>query len=733
NDSTWETVQIPHDWAVRLPFVKSPNSDVMSHGYKPVGGLFPERSIGWYRKKFSIARSDSGKRFLIEFDGVYRNSMIWLNGQFVGNNQSGYIGKKFDVTDIVNFDNPNVLVVRVDATQYEGWFYEGAGIYRHVWLNRYENLHIKRGEVFVHTDGGAASGIVTIETPIENQSSASARGAVRTLIADNQGRIVARSRDEAVSAAVNKTSVAIQHVTVKNPHLWSLEQPYLYRAMSILLQDGKPIDTVITRFGIRFVKFDAAAGVLLNGKPVKIQGVCCHQDHAGVGSALPDYLQYYRIALLKEMGVNAYRTSHNPPTPELLDACDSLGMLVLDETRLLNSGDEYLSQFERLILRDRNHPSVLLWSIGNEEGRIHTTSMGKRVALSMIAKQQELDPSRTSTYAANVANVFRGVNEVIPVRGFNYHNEGILPYHAAHPTQPLLSTEMGSTVTTRGVYEKDTVRCYVPDQDITFPPWASRAEDWWPMTQEHAWMLGGFVWTGFDYRGEPTPYEWPNINSHFGIMDMCGFPKNIYYYYQSWWRTDDVLHISPHWNWRGSEGKPITVWVNSNADSVELFVNGASLGMKQMKQNSHLTWNVSYAPGAIEAVGYRHGKKITSRRETTGEPVEVVLTPSKSVLASDGVDAAVVNVSVIDARGREVPDAQMPVQFSLTGSARFIGVGNGDPSSHEPDQCGEGQWQRSLFNGKCQVIIQSLKGNDPVKIEARAAGVKPASAIIRVK
>ena len=274
-----------------------------------------------------------------------------------------------------------------------------------------------------------------------------------------------------------------------------------------------------------------------------------HQDHAGVGTALPDYLQYYRIGLLKQMGANAYRTSHNPPTPELLEACDSLGMLVLDETRLLNSGPEYLSQFEKLILRDRNHPSVFMWSIGNEEGWIQTNSWGKRIAQTFLQKQKQLDPTRTSTYGADVGNIYSGINEVIPVRGFNYRNGAIADYHHDHPDQPVMGSEMGSTVTTRGIYTKDSVKGYVPDHDITYPWWASTAEQWWTPAAERSWFMGGFVWTGFDYRGEPTPFEWPNINSHFGIMDMCGFPKNIYYYYQSWWTDKDVLHISPHWNW----------------------------------------------------------------------------------------------------------------------------------------------------------------------------------------
>jgi beta-galactosidase len=398
-------------------------------------------------------------------------------------------------------------------------------------------------------------------------------------------------------------------------------------------------------------------------------------------------------------------------------------MLVVDEQRLLNSSPEYLDQFERLIKRDRNHPSVILWSIGNEEGWIQANSVGKRIALTLLAKQQELDPSRTSTYAADMANVFNGVNEVIPVRGFNYRQFAVADYHKDHPNQPLIGTEMGSTVTTRGQYVLDSLKAYVPDQDITAPWWASRAETWWKLAAENAYWAGGFIWTGFDYRGEPTPFKWPNINSHFGVMDMCGFPKNIYYYYQSWWTDKDVLHISPHWNWPDKVGQAIDVWVNSNADNVELFLNGKSLGKKTMPRNEHLQWSVVYEPGTLEAIAYKKGKRLTSKVETTGPAVEVVLTPYKTTLLADGQDVAVMNITAVDKEGREVPTANQLIKFSLKGDAKIIGVGNGDPSSHEADKCADGAWQRSLFNGKCQVLVQAGKTVGSIQFEASAEGL----------
>ena len=721
-DSTWRSLDLPHDWAVELPFTYVDNFDVESHGYKPVGGLFPETSIGWYRKHFMVARADSGQRFQFQFDGIFRDANIWINGFYLGNNKSGYVGVNYDVTDFINYDRDNVIVVRVDATQYEGWFYEGAGIYRHVWLNKYQNTHIATDGVFAYSSIVNNKATLTVETTVNNEDYAAANYSVNIYLTDRGGNLVGTAKEQPISLITSEERIIKQTIAISNPTLWSLENPYLYRVVVELKSGGKIIDTKKMRFGFRTVEIKTN-GVFLNGNHIKILGTNNHQDHAGLGSALPDYLQYYRIGLLKNMGVNAYRTSHNAPTPELLDACDSLGMLVMDEQRLLNSGPEYMSQFERLVKRDRNHASVFIWSIGNEEGWIHTNSHGKRIAQTFIAKQKLLDPTRTCTYAADVANVYRGVNEVIPVRSFNYRQFAVEDYHKDHPYQPILGTEMGSTVTTRGVWEKDSIRAYLPDQDITAPWWASTAETWWKLAGPNDFWLGGFVWTGFDYRGEPTPFKWPNINSHFGIMDMCGFPKNIYYYYQSWWTDKDVLHISPHWNWKEKRGKPVDVWVNSNADNVELFLNGKSQGKKDMPRNSHLQWSVNYEPGTLEAVAYKKGKKLTTKVETTGMPTEVKITPYKTTILADGKDATVINVSVIDQQGREVPDADNKIQFFISGNAKIIGVGNGDPSSHEPDKCAEGAWQRSLFNGKCQVIIQAGTKPDLIKFEAKANGL----------
>jgi len=723
DDSSWKPIELPHDWAAELPFVYTADFDVQSHGYKPVGGRFPETSIGWYRKHFSVSKTDSGQRFSIRFDGIFRDSQIWLNGFYLGNNQSGYIGITYDLTDYINFGHDNVLVVRVDASQYEGWFYEGAGIYRHAWLIQSNSVHIPENGIFIWSGVRDDSAEIHLETNIENDLFSSAECTVVARISQRDGEIVAQSEETRININPGEKGLVRQRMTVPAPKLWSPDNPYLYRAIIVVKNSGKITDSISQRFGIRTWYFDSEKGFFLNGENLKIHGVCCHQDHAGVGSALPDHLHYYRIGLLKRMGVNAYRSSHNPPAPELLDACDSLGMLVMDEQRLLNSSPEYMNQFERLIMRDRNHPSVFLWSIGNEEGYIQANGTGKRIALSLITRQKQIDPTRTSTYAADLPDIFTGINEVIPIRGFNYRHFAVAGYHESHPDQPIIGTEMGSTVTTRGIYEKDTIRCYLPDQDITAPWWASTAEEWWTLCAGQPWWMGGFVWTGFDYRGEPTPFHWPNINSHFGIMDMCGFPKNIYYYYQSWWTDRDVLHISPHWNWKGKEGVLIPVWINSNSDSVKLFLNGKSLGGKKMFRNSHLEWKVPYEPGKLEAIAWKDGKEIRSQMETTEEPAQIVIVPDKTSICTGGLDAVVVNINVTDRSGREVPDADNLIQFSVTGDAEIIGVGNGDPGSHESDKCAVDQWQRKLFNGKCQMILKSGENPGTIEITAKSEGL----------
>ena len=469
NDSSWQSIDLPHDWAVYLPFVHVKDFAIMGHGYKPIGGEFPATTIGWYRKEFTVPAEDSTKRTVIQFDGVYRDCIVWLNGNFVGKNMSGYAPFSFDVTNFINYRGPNYLVLRVDAENYEGWFYEGAGIYRHVWLIETPPLHIPIYGTYVRTttlQGGRAT--LAVQTKVNNREESAARLDVESIILDKHGNIVASASTAETRMNPYEKRKFEQSMTVDRPALWSPNHPNLYKLVSIIKSGGKVIDRVKTTFGIRTLRWTSNDGFFLNGKRVEIKGTCNHQDFAGVGTALPDGLQCFRVKKLKEMGCNAWRTSHNPPTPALLDACDKLGMFVMDENRLLNSSPEYVSQFKRMIRRDRNHPSVIIWSIGNEEWGVQDTPVGVRIAKTLIRIQKELDPSRTCTFAANDGGAYNdAVNSVIPVRGFNYHVYDIQKYHEQHPDQPLIGTETASTVSTRGEYANDTAKGYVSDYDVT--------------------------------------------------------------------------------------------------------------------------------------------------------------------------------------------------------------------------------------------------------------------------
>ncbi len=731
--SKWRVLDLPHDWAVEQEFVNSPDSNVMAHGYKPLGKEFPNTSVGWYRRLFFVPASDVNRRISVKFDGVFRDSIVWLNGHYLGRNESGYSEFSYDITDYVQYGGMNLIAVRVDATDGEGWFYEGAGIYRHVWLLKHGPVHIPEYGVFVHSRMEEGLARVAAETGILNQSDRDATCELETSVIDSQGKVAGTIVTQGIQLKSGERTTLNQQINLSKPNLWSLEAPYLYTLESIVKSNGRVIDHRTTPFGIRTIRFDKDRGLFLNDKPVKIKGVCCHQDHAGVGAALPDRLQYFRIEKLKQMGANAYRAAHNPPTSELLDACDRLGLLVMDENRLIGSSPELMSRFERLILRDRNHPSVIIWSIGNEERWIQSTDTGKRLAQSLLRRQRELDPTRPATYAADNRDQFGGINSVIPVRGFNYHLGFIDKYRKEHPDQPLIGTEVASTLATRGVYANDAARGYVSDYDLNYPRNGSPAEEWWRFYAAREWLAGGFVWTGFDYRGEPKPYGWPNINSHFGVMDVCGFPKNNYYYYQSWWSDRDVLHIAPHWNWKGKEGQTIDVWCWSNCESVELFLNGKSLGRKRMEANSHLEWKVPYAPGVIEARGVRNGKEIITRIETTGEAANIKLEADRRSVLADGEDVSVITVTARDEQGREVPTADSLIRFEVSGPGRIIGVGNGDPSSHEADRYPKGNYQRHLFNGKCQVLIQTIRQMGTIELRATSERLKAAKLQIQAE
>jgi beta-galactosidase len=687
-DDAWRTLDLPHDWAIELPFDKTADKN---HGFKALGPNFPKNSIGWYRRTFELPQSDSGKRIWLTFDGVFRDATVWVNGWLVRQHDGGYYPFREDITDVVHFGGKNTVAVRVDATKFEGWFYEGAGIYRHVWLDKTAPVAIAPVGIFVYpqqVEGKSISEIadVRIETQLMNTENGMVGGIVKSKVVTPDGKISLEG-SAGESVAPNDKKTIHSHVVINHPVLWSPESPRLYKLITTVLVDNKIVDRKETTFGIRTVGFDKDKGFLLNGQPYELKGTCNHQDMAGVGAALPDALQSFRVAKLKEFGCNAIRTSHNPPTPELLDACDRLGMLIMDESRLLGSDSENLRKWDDLIRRDRNHPCVAIWSVANEEFSVQATPQGGNVAKTMQDYVKRLDPTRPVTYAAPEGDSFAGINGVIEVRGWNYHvGQAMDDYRAKHPDQPEVGTEQGSTVSTRGIYENDKERGYVSAYDVNAPSWAHTAERWWSFFAERPWLSGGFVWTGFDYRGEPTPYAWPCINSHFGVLDVCGFPKDNFYYYQSWWTTNVVLHLLPHWNWPGKEGQEIRVDALSNCEEVELFLNGASLGKQTMKRNSKLSWRLKYAPGTLSAKGFNGGKLVAEQKvETTGDAVQIQLTPDRNTINADGADVSVFTVAALDAQGRVVPVAQNKIYFTIAGAGKILGVGNGDPSSHEPD------------------------------------------------
>jgi beta-galactosidase len=686
SDANWRVVNLPHDWVRELPF--DSKADV-NHGFKPVAGIFHSNSVGWYRRVFPLTEADRGRRLTLEFDGVYRDCRVFFNGFLVCHHESGYSSFRCDVTDLANCDGKNTIAVRVDASEFEGWFYEGAGIYRHVWLVKTTPLHVAADGTFVYSrfDHNVPQGpaAIHVQTQLQNEGDRPVRAEVAYEIFDPQGKLTAQFRSAGVRMRGWTNAEVSRKCFLSQPALWSPETPNLYKLVTTVRSGKMVVDRTETEFGIRTVAFDAQQGFLLNGRPYEIKGTCNHQDHAGVGAALPDGLQYFRVRRLKDMGDNSIRTSHNAPTPELLEACDRLGMLVMDENRLLGSDPLTLNYLKGQICRDRNHPCVFIWSLFNEE-ELQTTPVAGRVAATMQRLVHQLDPTRLCTAAVCVGDIFEGVNSVLDVRGWNYHIEGVDSYRAKHPAQPHIGTEQASTLSTRGIYTNDKTLGYMGALDVNAPDWGNTAEAWWTVFAARPWLSGGFVWTGFDYRGEPTPYQWPCINSHFGVMDTCGFPKDNFYYYQAWWSDRVVLHLASHWNWPGREGQDIPVWAYSNCEEVELFLNGRSLGRKSMPRNSHLQWTVQYAPGVLLAKGYKGGQVVAEQKvETVGAPTALKLTPDRASINADGEDVSIITVAVTAAAGQVVPVADNHVYFDLAGPGKIIGIGNGDPSCHEPD------------------------------------------------
>lgn len=708
----WKTISLPHDFVVEQPF--DPKGD-RSHGYKPSG-------VGWYVKTFDLPVSDRARSLSLEFDGVYRDSSVWLNGTLLGKHASGYTSFAYDVSRAARYGAGNVLTVRADARRNEGWWYEGGGIYRHVWLVKTSPIHVAHWGTFVTSTVRGSETVarpnaeVVIRTTVQNDGPSVTACRVESRLVDPAGKSVASLSSTGTQPA--GSAETIHRIVLRKVHLWSLEKPNLYRVVSTVYQGRRVMDSYETPFGIRTIRFDKDKGFFLNGKSVKIKGTCNHQDFAGIGVALPDRVHVYKIEKLKAMGSNAYRCSHHPYAPEILDACDRLGMLVMDENRKLGDSAEILGQVESMVRRDRNHPSIIIWSMCNEEGR-QGSPEGARIFSAMKKVVTGLDTTRPVSCAMNGGWGASGISMVEDLQGCNYNDGSYDSFHANFPNIPMYGSETASTTVSRGQYGDDRARGYVKEYNAT---------DWsWKAIATRPFMAGSFVWTGFDYRGEPSPYDWPCINSHFGIMDTCGFPKDNYFYYLAWWGDQPVVHVMPHWNWPGKEGQNIDVRVFSNCLSVELFLNGRSLGSKKVPRYEHVDWQVPYEPGRLEALGSGSGR-VTAHDvvETTGRPAAMRLRSDRKAILADGEDVSIIAVDILDAKGRVVPTADNQVTFSVTGPARVIGVGNGDPSSHEADKAS----QRHAFNGHCMVIVQAGTKSGSFTVNATAPRLKSASVSI---
>ena len=723
DDAAWQDVQLPHDWVTTLPYAWDASH---SHGYKTVGWKYPETSVGWYRKTLTIPADDLGKRLMLRFDGIFRNSTVWFNGFYMGTEPSGYVTQMYDITPYVKYGEENLICVRADASLEEGWFYEGAGIYRDVWLEKMAEVSVAPFGTFVYAELQQPynHAVVHIKTEVTNSGLKTQLYEVEQRMLDAEGREVAHVSGFMYPILAKETRTCDHRIKISNPHLWSTTDPYLYKVETTVKVDDKVTDVYETTIGLRDIRFDADRGFLLNGEPLKLKGVNMHQDHAGVGVAIPDALQAWRIKQLKKMGCNAYRASHNPMTPALLDICDREGMLVIDENRLMGINDEHLRLLERMIKRDRNHPCIILWSDGNEEWGLENSVQGTRLAEAMREYTRLFDPSRPSTVAnAGGTELIKGLDVV----GFNYIVQNDVDNRKKNnPSWKIVGTEETSGCGTRGWYFQDE-SCkgrMVSLNRTNEQGYENIIERGWKFYDERPWAAGLFYWTGFDYRGEPNPLSYPAHDSEFGIFDYCGFPKDEAYYLKAWWTEDPVLHIFPHWNLQGHEGEEVELWAYSNCDEVELIVNGKKLGRQSMPKNGHLKWKAVYQPGKVVAYGYKNGKRtLTQVIETTKPAYKLVLKSDRQEMTADGRDVAVVTIEVQDQKGRLVPDACPMLNLSLEGEGRILGVGNGDPmylGADHPKEPNCKAFAIPAFNGLAQVLIQSGEVSSAITLHCQS-------------
>lgn len=763
----WRKLSLPHDWSIEGSFSST-------HPATPGGGALPG-GMGWYRKKFVVPESEKAKMIYITFDGVYQNSEVFINGYSLGVRPNGYVTFQYDLTPYLKYgSDSNVIVVKVDnLRQPNSRWYSGSGIYRNVWLTTVSKIHVPQWGSFITTPLVKPTlSVVRVATRIVNHADTSAAVEVHTTIRNEQGNKVAFEVNKLTINPATSTSDSgvsvIQNFDVNFPKLWSIERPYLYKATSEVVIDGKVTDTYSTDFGIRSFRFDTDKGFYLNDKSVKIMGVCNHHDLGALGAAINTRALQRQLELLKEMGCNGIRTSHNPPAPELLELCDKMGFIVMDESFDMwaknKSPFDYAAHWDKWheqdlrdhILRDRNHPSVFVWSVGNEipeqygdAAKGDTT--GRIIARELVNIVQSIDPTRPITTANNEPGQWNNLIQsgAFNLIGYNYHHEVWDDFPKDWPNKKLIVTESTSALATRGEYELvpfDSLRRWPKRWDLPFEnpngthkvsaydnvstPWGSTHEESLRVLLKHNFISGMYVWTGFDYLGEPTPYSWPARSSYFGIFDMAGFPKDAYYLYKSIFTTDPVLHIYPHWNWQAGDTVDIVGYYN-NATEVELFLNDSSLGRRtKVDDTLHVKWRVPYQPGTLKAVSTFNGKVVKTKEvKTAGEPAAILLSADRKLIRADGKDLSFITAKIVDKNGVMVPNANHLIHFDLSGQGFIAGVDSGDPLSHESFKANH----HTAMNGLLLAIVQSNGQPGKIELKASAENLKSATIILQAK
>ena len=753
NDSHWRQLDLPHDWSIEGEFSEK-------HPAGTGGGALPG-GLAWYRKTFAAPATAKGKLVFVEFDGVYRNSEVWINGHYLGKRPYGYSSFQYELTPhLVYGPRTNVIAVRVDNSQQpNSRWYSGSGIYRNVWLTTVEPVHVDHWGTFVTTpEVSEQSATVVIKTKLRNDSRSAARVSLTSIIQDANGREIARQTEKEIGPPGSNAEVS-QTLRVSAPMLWSDERPYLYKVVSQLQQGRRILDRYETTLGIRTFRFDIDKGFFLNGKPVKIRGVCNHHDLGSLGAAVNTRAMERQLEMLKAMGVNGIRTSHNPPAPELLDLTDRMGFIVMDEafdvwkkekTKFdyhLDWDEWHKRDLEDMVLRDRNHPSVFIWSIGNEVAEQWTDGPDAgRISKQLVAIVRNLDKTRPITAACNSVRQQNSLltDGDLDLIGTNYDHKKIPQLQKMFPGKPIIGTETTSALATRGSYDmpSDQIRRWPkkwdevlkdgnPDYtcsayDNVSAPWGSTHEETWKIVKKHDFFSGMFIWTGWDYIGEPTPYPWPSVTSYFGIIDLAGFPKDTYYMYQSEWTDKPVLHIFPHWNWK--TGDKVDVVAYFNADEVELFLNGRSQGTRRKQGDEvQVFWRLPYEPGILKAVSRKNGRVVLTREvRTASKPARIELIPDRKTLESDGMDLSFVTVKIVDANGTLVPFADHLIKFEVSGEGSIVGVDNGYQASHESFK---GK-TRKAYHGMALAIVQRKQRPGRIVLKASSDHLSPASVVL---